>query len=85
LKFVYGFTTKTVQDKQYVYFWKCTGTGRKTEQYMGREGRLRTQRRVLTTKLAYLEGLEQEIQEMIKQTQTELEDLPAEEGNRRHE
>jgi len=77
LKFTYGFTTKTVKGKQYVYFWRYTGSGRKTETYIGRAGKLKTQRRALQTKLAYLEGLEQELCEMIRQTRQELEGLPA--------
>jgi hypothetical protein len=77
LKFVYGFTTKTIKQKEYIYFWQSTGTGHKTEQYMGRAGRLKTQRRVLTTKIAYLEGLEEEIRVSIEQAKAELEQLPS--------
>jgi hypothetical protein len=77
LKFTYGFTAKTVKGNQYLYFWQYTGTGRKMEQYMGPAGTLKTQRKALTTKLKYLEALEQELSEMIKQTGQELEGLPA--------
>ena len=76
MKFTYGFANKTVKGKEYTYFWRYNGTGHKTEKYMGRVGRLKTQRRVLQTKLAYLEGLEQEISETIKRTRAELEQLP---------
>jgi hypothetical protein len=76
LKFTYGFVVKTVHGKQYSYFWKYTGTGRKTEEYMGATGKVKTQRRMLQTKLKYLEGLEQELSETIRQTRQELEELP---------
>lgn len=77
MKFTYGFTTKTVKGKQYLYFWKYGGTGRKTEQYIGPAHALKTQRKALHTKLLYLEGLEQELCEMIRQTRQELLGLPA--------
>lgn len=77
MKFTYGFTTKTVHGKEYTYFWEYTGTGRKTEQYMGPAGKVKTQRRMLEMQLKYLEGLEQELSVRIQKARQELEGLPA--------
>lgn len=77
MKFTYGFTTKTVHGKEYIYFWEYSGTGRKLERYMGPVARVKTQRRMLQTKLAYLENLGRELNETIKQTRQDLEGLPA--------
>ncbi|MGB8781042.1 MAG: hypothetical protein WCD81_10395 [Candidatus Bathyarchaeia archaeon] len=75
-QFTFGFLDKTVKGHTYKYFWTYDGSGHKSEVYLGRAGTLRTQRRALETKLKHLQGLEQEIQEMIRQTRTELEQLP---------
>lgn len=75
MKFTYGFTTKTIRGKEYVYFWKYTGTGRKTEIYIGPAGKAKTEKKALEVKLAYLQGLEQEIAETIRQVKAELEKL----------
>lgn len=79
-KFTFGLMDKTVKSHMYSYFWTYDGSGHKTEVYLGRAGKPKTQRRALETKLRHLKGLEQTIQEMIKQTQAELEQLPAEEA-----
>jgi hypothetical protein len=73
MKFTYGFTTKTIQGKEYVYFWKYTGTGHKTEQYVGRAGKPATEKKALQIKLEYLMGLQEEIAERIRQTKKDLE------------
>lgn len=75
-QFTFGFLDKTVKGHEYSYFWTYDGSGHKTETYLGRAGRPKTQRRALETKLRHLEGLQQEIQEMVKQTRAELEQLP---------
>jgi hypothetical protein len=75
VKFTYGFTTKTVKGKKYVYFWKYAGTGRKAEQYIGPAGKAETQRKTLQVKLDYLEGLREEIAETIRQAKAELDRL----------
>jgi hypothetical protein len=72
VKFTYGFTTKTVRGKGYVYFWKYVGTGRKIEQYIGRAGKPATEKKALQVKLAYLTGLQEEISETIRQAKAEL-------------
>jgi hypothetical protein len=79
-KFTFGFMDKTVKGHMYSYFWTYDGSGHKSEVYLGRQGKPRTQRRALETKLRHLEGLQQTIEEMIKQAQAELEQLPAEEA-----
>jgi hypothetical protein len=75
MKFTYGFTVKTIRGKEYVYFWKYVGTGRKTEQYIGRVGKPQTRKRALQVKLAYLIGLQEEITCTIKQAEQELAEL----------
>lgn len=75
MKFTYGFTTKTVKGKQYVYFWKYTGTGHKTEIYIGRAGKPATEKKALHVKLEYLQGLQEEISETIRQAKAELDRL----------
>jgi hypothetical protein len=75
MKFTYGFTTKTVRGKQYMYFWKYTGTGRKTEIYIGRARKPATEKKALHVKLKYLQGLQEEIAETIRQTKAELDRL----------
>jgi len=75
-QFTFGFLDKTVKGHVYSYFWTYDGSGHKTEVYLGRQGKPKTQRRALETKLRHLEGLQQEIQEMIKQTRADLEQLP---------
>jgi hypothetical protein len=77
LKFTYGFATKTVKARKYVYFWKYTGTGHKTEQYIGPAGKARTNRRMLQVKLEYLQGLQEEITETIRQVQEQLAEFPS--------
>jgi len=79
-QFTFGFMDKTVKGHRYSYFWTYDGSGHKSEVYLGKQGTLRTQKRSLETKLGHLEGLEQTIQEMIKQTRAELEQLPTEEA-----
>lgn len=79
MKFTYGFQNKVIKGKEYTYFWKYNGQGHKTEKYLGRAGTLKTQRKALTTKLKYLEGLQQELGETIRKTNEELAALPAEE------
>jgi hypothetical protein len=44
VKFTYGFATKKIHGKEYVYFWKYTGTGCKNEQYIGRVGKAETEK-----------------------------------------
>lgn len=77
LKFNYGFTTKTVHGKEYSYFWKCEGTGRKTEVYLGRADALKTQKNALLTELTYLQGLDRELTQRILKINQKLEALPA--------
>ena len=72
MKFTYGFTAKTIKGKKYVYFWKYTGTGRKTEMYVGPAGKPKTQRRALQVKLEYLQGLQEEITATIQQAQEQF-------------
>lgn len=79
-QFTFGFLDKTVKGHTYTYFWTYDGSGHKSEVYLGRAGTLKTQRRALETKLKHLEGLHQEIQEMIKQTRAGLEELPTKEA-----
>jgi hypothetical protein len=74
-QFTFGLMDKTVKNHRYSYFWTYDGSGHKTEVYLGRAGKPKTQRRALETKLKHLEMLQQEIQEMIKQTRAELEQL----------
>ena len=75
MKFTYGFTTKTVKGKEYVYFWRYTDTGRKAEQYIGRAGQAKTERKALEVKLVCLQSLQEEIAETIRQAKAELERL----------
>lgn len=82
-QFTFGFLDKTVKGHTYTYFWTYDGAGHKSEVYLGRAGKPKTQRRALETKLKHLEGLQQEIQEMIRQTMAELEQLPTEEATKR--
>lgn len=77
MKFTYGFTTKTVHNKEYVYFWKYTGTGRKTEQYIGRVDKAETERRALQVELKYLEGLQNELTAKILKIKAELTEEPS--------
>jgi hypothetical protein len=79
-QFTFGFLDKTVKGHEYSYFWTYDGSGHKTEVYLGRAGKPKTQRRALETKLKYLEVLEQEIQTMVKQTRADLEQLPTQEA-----
>lgn len=72
MKFTYGFTIKTIQGKEYIYFWKYTGTGHKTEVYVGRAGKPKTETRKLKIKLQYLEGLQEEIAATIRQVKEQL-------------
>lgn len=59
----------------YSYFWTYDGSGHKSEVYLGRAGKFKTQKRALEIKLRHLEEIQQTIQEMIKQTRTDLEQL----------
>jgi hypothetical protein len=68
---------KTVKGHMYSYFWTYNGTGHKSETYLGRAGKPRTQKRALETKLKYLEGLQRTIEGMIEKTRVDLEQLPA--------
>ena len=79
-QFTFGLMDKTVKGHMYSYFWTYNGTGRKTEIYLGRAEKLKTRKRALETKMKHLERLQQTIQEMIKQTRVDLEQLPAEEA-----
>jgi hypothetical protein len=81
-QFTFGFMDKTVKGQVYRYFWTYDGEGHKSEVYLGRADKARTHRREVETKLKYLEGLQQEIQEMIRQTKADLEQLPAAEAPR---
>jgi NTP pyrophosphatase (non-canonical NTP hydrolase) len=54
----------------------CTGTGYKTEQYIGRAGKPETEKKALQIKLEYLMGLQEEITETIRQVKEELGELP---------
>jgi len=78
MKFTYGFTTKTIKGKEYIYFWKYTGTGHKTEVYVGPAAKPKTQRRALQVKLEYLQGLQEEITATIRQVQEQLAEFPPE-------
>jgi hypothetical protein len=73
MKFTYGFTTKTIKGKEYVYFWRYDGTGHKTEQYIGRIDKDETQRRALQVELEYLLELQQELAVRISKLKAELE------------
>jgi transposase len=75
MKFTYGFTIKTVKGKEYVYFWRYMDTGRKAEQYIGRAGQAKTERKALEVKLVCLQSLQEEIAETIRQAKAELERL----------
>ena len=74
-EFAFGFLNRTVKNHEYTYFWTYDGAGHKTETYLGRAGKPKTQKRALMVKLAYFQGLEQELAEMIRQTKAELEQL----------
>lgn len=65
MKFTYGFTTKTVHGKRYVYFWRYTGSGHKTEKYIGPAGKAETERKALQVEFEYLQGLQQELTSRI--------------------
>lgn len=82
-QFTFGFLDKTVKNHAYSYFWTYDGSGHKSETYLGRSGKPKTQKRALETKLKYLQGLQQQIEGMIKQTRTDLEQLPTEEAKNR--
>lgn len=71
-QFTFGFMDKTVKGHVYTYFWTYDGSGHKAEVYLGRQGKPETQKRALETKLKHLEGLKQEIQEMIDEAHAEL-------------
>ena len=75
MKFTYGFTTKNIRGKRYVYFWNYTGTGRKTEVYIGREGKPETEKKALQVELEYLLGLQLELAAKISKIQTNLKEL----------
>ena len=74
MKFNYGFARKKIHGKEYVYFWKYTGTGHKTEQYIGRKGKAETERRALQVELEYLQGLQEELTARILKIKVELAD-----------
>ena len=76
-EFAFGFLNRTVKNNEYTYFWTYDGAGHKSETYLGKAGTLKTQKRALETKLRYFEMLQQEIQQMIKQTRAELEQMPS--------
>ena len=78
MKCTYGFQEKTIKGKEYTYFWKYTGTGHKTEVYLGPAGKLKTRRAVLLTKIEYLQGQQEEITATIKEAQEQLAELPPE-------
>jgi hypothetical protein len=75
MKFTYGFRTKTIKSKEYVYFWKYTGTGHKTEAYMGPAGKPATEKRALQTEIEYLEGLQNELSLRLQALREKLERL----------
>jgi hypothetical protein len=75
MKFTYGFTVKTVQGKEYVYFWRYDGTGRKLEQYIGRAGKPKTEKRRLEVEYAYLKSLREELDAKISQLEEQLQEL----------
>jgi hypothetical protein len=79
----FGLVDKEVKGRMYRYFWTYNGSGHKTESYLGPSGEVETQRGGLQRKLAYLESLLQEIQQMMMQTRSELEQLPRSEGKRK--
>jgi hypothetical protein len=79
-QFTFGFLDKTVKNHAYSYFWTYDGSGHKKEKYLGRAGKPQTQKKALQTKLMYLEGIQQQIEGMIKQTRTDLNQLPTEEA-----
>jgi hypothetical protein len=78
MKFTYGFTVKTVQGKDYVYFWRYDGTGHKTEQYTGRAGKPKTKKRQLEVEYAYLKSLREELDAKISQLEEQLRELAVE-------
>jgi len=75
MKFTYGFVTKTVRGKEYVYFWKYTGTGRKTEQYIGPAGKPKTEKKRLEVELEYLTGLQEELNARIGKLRIKLQEM----------
>jgi hypothetical protein len=81
-QFTFGLMDKTVKGHMYSYFWTYDGSGHKTEIYLGRAGKPKTRKRALETKMKHLERLQQTIQEMLRQTRAELEQLPAEEARK---
>ena len=74
MKFTYGFARKKIHGKEYLYFWKYTGTGRKTEQYIGRADKDATERRALQVELEYLQGLQEELTARILEIKVDLAD-----------
>ena len=76
MQYTYGFTQKTIHNKQYTYFWKYNGTGQKTETYLGPAGKTATQRAALQTKIQHLENLQEEITALIQQAKDELVEMP---------
>jgi hypothetical protein len=80
MKFTYGFAAKTVRGKEYVYFWKYTGTGHKAEQYIGPAGKPKTEKRRLEVELEYLTGLQEELNARIGELGAKLQEMePTEE------
>lgn len=77
-EFAFGILDKEVKNHSYSYFWRYDGAGNRTETYLGRAGKPRTQKRGLEVKLQYLQALGQEIQKLIAETILDLEQLPTE-------
>ncbi|MCK4474225.1 hypothetical protein KAU30_00175 [Candidatus Bathyarchaeota archaeon] len=82
MRFTYGFARKKIHGKEYLYFWKYTGTGHKTEQYIGRVGKAETERRRLQVELQYLESLQDELTARILKIKAELTEEPSKENKK---
>jgi hypothetical protein len=79
-KFTFSIRSKRVKGWLYDYFQVYDGKGHRTETYLGRHGEVETERATLRKKLEYFQGLLQEIQQMVKETKMQLEQLPKEEA-----
>lgn len=80
MKFTFGFRVKSVKGKEYVYFWKYTGTGHKNERYIGPADKPATEKKRLQMELQYLTGLQEELTVRIGKLNAELKEFPHEEA-----
>lgn len=76
-RFSCGFAKKKVKGRIYVYFWHYDGSGNKREEYIGRDGSLETQRKMLLTEITFIQSLRVEVDKRIQELKARLEALPA--------